>query len=430
MMDINGYQFNAAQLKRSLLVRRFCTDQEEKDLIRLVDDGNVSSQCSICLETVYGSYSVTVVHAESTLNHSGEKTLKSHLFHQQCLKLWQMNCHERFKKCPLCTRLVTPQVSFSSVALAVLSGREDCALKLIENGADPDAVHSSGMAALHIAAQNGNLKLALALLERGANINLPDGEGETAVHYAINCDNPDMLSALLAWMPDIDIQNSCGYTPLIEAAGCPDKPDLFHLLLTHGADYNMSDNEGSRAIHHAAISGHESALKALIDMNVDVNVQDDDQCTALHYATNIIYCNQTMAERKDTLELVKILIAAGARVDLRSSVDNTAFDGGSVGRDVIKVLLASAMDVLDDVNQPVCSSGHSMLYYALQAADDEAFRKLIAKGARVDSVCQYDWKVFFRENCEHKQLFVEILKKAGYQQSTADSDQDVLVKIF
>ena len=429
-MNINAYQFNAAQLKQLLLATKFCTDQEQKDLIRLVDDENVSEQCSICLDTTYGSYSVTVAHAETTLNNSGEKTLKSHLFHYQCLKSWQMNRHVRFNRCPLCTRLVTPQVSFSSVVLALLSGREDCALKLIENGADPDAVHSLGMAALHIAARDGNLELALALLERGANINLPDREGETAVHFAINCDNPDMLSALLAWTPDINIQNDCGYTPLIEAARCPEKPDLFHLLLTHGADYNMADKEGSRAIHHAAISGHESALKALIALKVDVNVQDYDQCTALHYATNHIYCNLARAERKDTLELVKILISAGARVDLRSSVDYTAFDGVCVGRDVIKELLASAMDVFDDVNQPVCSSGYSMLYYALQAADDEAFRKLIAKGARVDSVCQYDWKVFFRKNCEHKQLFVEILNKAGYQQSTADRDQDVLVKIF
>ena len=428
MNNVSAYYFNLTQIKQLISERRWHSEQENKELSDMVNSENVTSDCPICLEDVYGSHTATVVHAAPTLKSTGERSLNLHLFHYKCLQQWQVQENKIWSRCPLCKSQTAPQIPFSSVALAVKSGQGDTALSLVENGADLDALHSwDGMAALHIAAKNGRLELALELIKKGASINLQDHNGNTAVHHAIQGDNPEMLQALLAWMPDINIPNRCSRTALLEAAGHPKTPELFNLLLMQGADYNLVDGHGRRAIHYVAESGHVPGLKALIGKKADVNAQDYDQRTALHYTTTFEFYSKYNTKRgKDRPQLVKLLLEAGARVDLKSGGGYTAFD--MADPEVIKLLLPPAMKVFD-VNQSVSYMDKSLLYYALKAEDLEVFRELIEKGARVESVSQHSWQRFFREPCKQKQAFVEILNKAGYQLSAADSGREVLVKM-
>ena len=428
MNNIADYRFNLAKIKQLISERRFHSTRENKELSDMVNSENVTSNCPICLVEIFGSHSATVVHARLTLKSTGEKSLNLHLFHYKCLQQWQVQENETWSRCPLCKSQTAPQIPFSSVALAVKSGQGDTALSLIENGADPDAPHSwNHEAALHIAAKNGHLELALELIKRGANINMQDNQGNTAVHHAIANGNPEMLEALLTWMPDINIRNHCGRSALLEAAEYPKTPELFHLLLINGADCNLMDENGCSAIHYVAESGHVPGLRALIDKNVDVNAQDLDQRTALHYTTTFnFYSKYNIKRGKDRPQLARLLIEAGARVDLRSGCGYTAFDGADP--EVIKILLPPAMKVFG-VNESVSYMDDNLLYFALKAEDPEVFRELIAAGARVESVSEYCWQRFFREPCKQKQAFVEILNKAGYQLSVADNGRDLSVKM-
>lgn len=427
MNNTVDYRFNLAKIKQLMSERRWYSKQENQELSDMVNSENVTSNCPICLEEIFGSHSATVVHAALTLKSTGEKSLNLHLFHYKCLQQWQVQENEIWKHCPLCKSNTAPQIPFSSVALAVKSGEGDTALSLIENGADPDAPHSwNNEAALHIAAKKGHLELAIELIKRGANINLQDYEGDTAVHHAIANDNPEMLEALLAWMPDINIRNRCGRSALLEAAGHTKTPQLFNLLLNNGADYNLMDGNGCRAIHYVAESGHVPGLRALIDKRVDVNAQDLDQRTALHYTTTFNFYKYDIKSGKDRPQLVRLLIEAGARVDLRSGCGYTAFDGADP--EVIKILLPPAMKVFD-VNQSVDYMDRNLLYFALQAEDPAVFRELIAAGARLESVSEHSWQRFFHEPCKQKQAFVDILNKAGYQLSVADNYRELLVKM-
>lgn len=402
-----------------MLQRDLCTIQECKKLADMVNSENVSPDCSICLEAVFGSHSVTLVHANAIVQSTGKRSLALHPFHDKCLKTWQEGEGSVRKRCPFCRRDVLPQVSFSSVAAAVESGKKKAVQSLIADGADPDAPHSwDRLTALHVAVKEGNQDLALELISMGANINCQDNQGDTAVHHAIYSNNPQMLAALLTYNPDINIRNRYSHTPLLAAAGHPEEPDLFNFLLFNGADYDLMNGNGCRAIHRAAQSGHMTALRALIDKGVDVNVRDCSRFTALLYATNP-NLGGYFRNHRDKLETVKLLIEAGARVDLSSIVGLTALEGAECDPEVLKLLLPLGRKVFD-VNQSVSRMGHNLLYFALQAEDLELFGQLIAEGANVETISQHDWRCFFKEPCEQRRAFLDILNKSGYQLSGTD----------
>ena len=431
IMNIDTPCFNLDHLRQLMFQRKFCTRQECKELSDMINSENASPDCSICLEAVFGSHSVTLVHVKVIAQSTGESSLALHLFHDKCLKKWQVQEGSGRKRCPICRREAFPQVSFSSVAAAVESGNKKVVQSLIADGADPDAPHSwDGVVALHIAVKEGNPDLALELIGMGANINCQDDWGDTAVHHAIYSNNPQMLAILLTCNPDINIRNRSCQTPLHVAATHPEEPDLFNFLLFIGADYDLMDGSGYRAIHCAAQSGHITALRALIDKGVDVNVQDYDQCTALHYTTNPSlgdHCDFTKDDR-DKPGMVKLLIEAGARVDLSSDCGYTAFDGVECEPEVLKLLLPLGRKVFD-VNQSVSSEGYDLLYFALQADDLELFGQLIAEGANVENIGQHYWRSFFKEPCEQRRAFLDILNKSGYQLSGTDEyGRKVLVK--
>lgn len=431
IMNVGTPCFNLDHLRQLMFQKKFCTREEGQELSDMINSENISPDCSICFKAVFGSHSVTLVHAKAIAQSTGESTLVLHLFHDKCLKTWQVHEGSDRKRCPLCRREALPRVSFSSVAAAVESGKKKGVQSLIADGADPDAPHSwNAVTALHIAVKKGNLDLALELISMGANINCQDDWGNTAVHHAIYSNNPQMLATLLTCKPDINIRNRGCQTPLHEAAEHPEEPDLFNYLLFVGADYDLMNGNGCRAIHCAAQSGHITALRALINKGVDVNVQDYDQCTALHYTTKPSlsgHCDFTK-DNRDKPGMVKLLIEAGARVDLRSDCGYTAFDGAECEPEVLKLLLPEGRKVFD-VNQSLNGHGDDLLYFSLQANDLELFGKLIAEGANVENIGQHYWHRFFKEPCEQRRGFLDILNKSGYQLSGTDKyGWKVLVK--
>jgi ankyrin repeat protein len=61
--------------------------------------------------------------------------------------------------------------------------------------------------------------------------------------------------------------------------------EIVRLLCDHGADVEARTNSGWRPLHLAAMHGHISVVKELIEeRNAEINARDDDGMTALRWA--------------------------------------------------------------------------------------------------------------------------------------------------
>lgn len=80
--------------------------------------------------------------------------------------------------------------------MAVVGGRTDIALLLIQAGANIKAVNTWGITALMAAAYEGHTDIALALIRAGANINAVNKNGKTALDTALEKSEAEMVTIL------------------------------------------------------------------------------------------------------------------------------------------------------------------------------------------------------------------------------------------
>jgi ankyrin repeat protein len=186
---------------------------------------------------------------------------------------------------------------------------------LLDGGADPNAVTSSGRTPLGLCpATEEGIACRKVLISRGARLALGeevvelirDGENEEVIKKFES--SPEMLKA---WVPDFgsflhigvwlgkgtslvqylldheldpNIPNEEGRTALFLAV---DKPDVAEVLMQRGADVNWRDNYGSAPLH-LAVTNSEEVVRMLVDRGADVNALANDGMTPF----DVIYANK------------------------------------------------------------------------------------------------------------------------------------------
>lgn len=132
------------------------------------------------------------------------------------------------------------------------------------------------------------------LEECESNVNLKSENSLTMLHIASAYNVPKMVSILMNLDADVSARDSNGWTALHFAAHRGHQKVLF--LLLHGrSNINAVTNGQQTPLLLAAANGHDCCVKALLyfsdhtNLTLDLNAQDADGNSALHYASQSGY---------------------------------------------------------------------------------------------------------------------------------------------
>ena len=217
----------------------------------------------------------------------------------------------------------------------------------------------SPRASLADAAKRQDWAAAAALLRAGADVGRRHGDGTTALHWAVYWDDAPTVRRLLAAGAAADAANDLGATPLWLAAS-NGSAALLETLLAAGADPDQALPSGETPLMTAARTGNPAAVQALLDHGADPHATEHTYGqTALMWA---------VAQRH--AEVVRVLLASGARVDARSRAypQVVSSSGNADPSGVFEVL----------------QGGYTPLLFAARHGDVASARLLIAAGAAVD----------------------------------------------
>ncbi|XP_050988213.1 inversin isoform X2 [Labeo rohita] len=189
---------------------------------------------------------------------------------------------------------------------------------------------------LHWAALLGHAKIVHLLLERNKSGMIPsDSQGATPLHYGAQSNYADTVAVFLKHPTVRDEPDLEGRTAFMWAAG-KGSDDVIKIMLDlkKDLDINMTDKYGGTALHAAALSGHVSTVRLLLEQGAMVDPLDVMKHTPLFRACE-------MGHRDVILTLIK----GGARVDLVDIDGHSALHWAALGgnAEVCEVLMENGI---------------------------------------------------------------------------------------
>ncbi|MDG2089761.1 MAG: ankyrin repeat domain-containing protein [Gammaproteobacteria bacterium] len=132
---------------------------------------------------------------------------------------------------------------------------------------------TSGQTALYNAALGDRIEDLELLLEYGANPNALSSKGATPLAAVLN---------VYAGFRPADPTRDKRIEPTFE-----EKRPIVDTLLANGADVNITAEDGSSILHHAASLGNDEVVELLLELGVDLALKDDSNRTALDVASGV-----------------------------------------------------------------------------------------------------------------------------------------------
>ena len=218
-------------------------------------------------------------------------------------------------------------------------------MALLSAGANANSALPEGETVLMTAARTGNAEVIRALAAHGATINATEGwQSQTPLMWAAAQNNTSAVKTLIELGADKNAKSKLlsfpefkwetsgmvttvlprgGWTPLMYAAR-DGAIDAAAALADLKADLNVQDPDGTTALVFAIINAHFDTAAMLLEKGADPNVADSTGMAALYAAVDMHTLppmlsrpSPKLVDKLDAADLVKQLLARGARPDAR-----------------------------------------------------------------------------------------------------------------
>lgn len=186
---------------------------------------------------------------------------------------------------------------------------------------------------------NGNISLHYAinfkneecvkLLLPSSNCMITDKNENTALHLAVMSRDINLVKIISQNKINFNSQNSSGETPLHIACRLS-LFDIIEFLISKNVDMNVQEYElHATPLHYACYSGNKYAINILLDGDCNVNCQDIDGNTPIHYCImndrfdiiNILL-SHTKSSQKINLNLFNVNLMLPLHMILLKNIDN------------------------------------------------------------------------------------------------------------
>jgi ankyrin repeat protein len=131
----------------------------------------------------------------------------------------------------------------------------ETARRLIAAGTNVNAQDENRDSAFLLAGAEGRLEILKLTLQAGADLRSTNRYGGTALIPACHHGHVETVRELLKTAIDVNHVNRLGWTALLEVVilgdGSPTYIEITRLLLAHGANVNLPDNQGVTPLRHA-----------------------------------------------------------------------------------------------------------------------------------------------------------------------------------
>jgi len=261
---------------------------------------------------------------------------------------------------------------------AASKGHVDVTDTLLHAGASASDVCGRGSTALHRASKQGHTEVVRRLLrEKDVAVNAlwTSWSHRSALMVACVGGHTEVIELLLT-RPDIDINKETptprGWTALF-FVGDMDFKEIVEMLLKHPKiDVNHQDRAGYTTLIYAASEGFVGVVEALLDGGADPEIEDDQGGRAIQRAID-----------GDEYAVVKLLLQRNVEYNFRDTFGRTLLHSAACnGRTgIIRLLLQTCQDL--DINAQG-NAGETALHDSVRLDYLETTKALLEFGARTD----------------------------------------------
>jgi ankyrin repeat protein len=238
----------------------------------------------------------------------------------------------------------------TALVYAARSGSIPAAQALLNAGADVNQTTRYGWSPLLAATLNQNYQMGKFLIDQGADVNIPNKGGWTPLYLAT--DNRNMEGGdYPTRTADMD---SLGYIKLLLDSGANPNARMIESSETRTVFTNQwLDENGATAFLRASQSGDVPLMKMLLDYGADPHINTTLGVTPLAVAAGIGWVEGVTTEwsRAQTIEAVRLLLDLGIDPNFQADTGRTALHGAAHkgATEVVKILVAAGgrLDVRD-----------------------------------------------------------------------------------